>query len=115
MNYTHTIEHMALREHKVGSLLPRPTGKLETFGGGGFIRVVTDAESKPLFIEDYILSDRAQLGLHITTFEDGTFVTITWLHTLLDAMGRSALLLAWQAMLEGREDDVPDFLGYDEE
>jgi hypothetical protein len=28
-------------------------------------------------------------------------------------MGRSALLRAWQAVLEGRDDEVPEFIGYD--
>jgi hypothetical protein len=79
------------------------------------MRVVTDAESKPLLLKDYIHSDRAQLGVHITSFEDGTFVTITWLHTLMDAMGIATLFRAWQAVLEEREEDVPDFVGCDED
>ena len=70
-------------------------------------------ENKTTHLEDWIYSDKAQLGLHIVSFDDATFVTISWLHTLLDAMGRSALLRAWQAVLDGREDDVPEFLGHD--
>jgi hypothetical protein len=115
INYTHITEHMALRQHHIGSRLPHATGKLESFGGNGFVRAVTDAESKPLLLEDYIYGDRPQLGLHIKNFNDATMITITWSHTLLDAMGRTLLLRAWQAMLEGRDDDVPDFVGYDED
>ncbi|KAF2121943.1 hypothetical protein BDV96DRAFT_562679 [Lophiotrema nucula] len=62
---------------------------------------------------DWIYEDRPQLQLHIASFQDATFVTLTWLHTLFDALGRNALLRAWTMMIDGREDEVPEFYGYD--
>lgn len=64
-------------------------------------------------LADWIYTDKAQLGLHIVNFTDATLVTLTWMHTLLDAMGRHALLKAWAMMLDGRGDDIPEFWGYD--
>lgn len=64
-------------------------------------------------LEDFIYTDRPQFQLHVVSFEDATLVTLSWCHTLLDAMGRNVLLRSWTAMLEGREEDVPEFYGYD--
>jgi hypothetical protein len=104
---------MPLSEHPYSSILPRPNGKLQWFGEMGHFRVLSDERSNMKVLKDWIYSDKAQLGVDIINFQDATFVTLTWLHTFLDAMGRHALLRAWQAVLEGRDDDVPPFIGYD--
>jgi hypothetical protein len=112
INYSHIVEAMPLAEHPLGARIPRPNGKLQCCGDLGHFRVLSD-ERNNTKLKDWIYSDKAQLGLEIINLSDATFVTITWLHTLLDAMGRHALLRAWQAVLEGRDDDVPPFIGYD--
>jgi hypothetical protein len=113
INYSHVVEPMPLSEHPYSSILPRPNGKLQWFGEMGHFRVLSDERSNMKVLKDWIYSDKAQLGVDIINFQDATFVTLTWLHTFLDAMGRHALLRAWQAVLEGRDDDVPPFIGYD--
>lgn len=113
INYTHTAHSMSLSQHPLGARIPVPNSKLQVFDQIGHFRVLTDEESNTISLDDWIYSDKAQLGLHILSFNDATIVTITWLHTLLDAMGRSALLRAWMAVLDGREEDVPNFVGYD--
>lgn len=55
---------------------------------------------------DWIYSDRTQLHIHVVRFQDATLVTQTCLHTLMDTVGRSALLKSWCAVLGGREGDV---------
>lgn len=113
INYTHTIENMSISQHPIGSKIPKANGKLECFDKTGHFRILTPAQNSTTMLRDWIHTDKAQLGLHITNFDDATLVTVVWLHTLLDAMGRRALLTAWQTVLEGREDEVPDFIGYD--
>jgi hypothetical protein len=113
INYTHIVEPMPLAEHPLGAHLPQPNGELQCFADMGHFRVLSDERSNMKLLKDWIYADKAQLGLDIINFQDATLVTITWLHTLLDAMGRHALLRAWQAVLEGRDDDVPPFIGYD--
>jgi hypothetical protein len=112
INYSHVVEPMPLSEHHFGAILPRPNGKLQCFSELGHFRVLNDERSNTRLLKDWIYNDKAQLGLDIINFRDATFVTLTWLHTFLDAMGRRALLRAWQAVLEGRDDDVPPFVGY---
>lgn len=55
---------------------------------------------------EYLSRDIPQLGLYIITFKDKTLVTLYWPHTLMDAMGKKALLNAWTLMLQGRNDEV---------
>lgn len=64
-------------------------------------------------MQDYIYRDEPQLSLHIVSFDDATLVSLTWLHTLWDGIGRHELLTAWTAILEGRDDDVKVFHGFD--
>lgn len=69
----------------------------------------------PQEIEDYLHTDRPQLSLHVVSFTDATLVSLTWPHTLWDAMGRREFLLAWTAVLAGRTDDVRPAYGADEQ
>jgi hypothetical protein len=97
-----------MRQHPLGKTIPRANDKLEVFPQMSNFRIA----KSPAKMEHWIYTDKAQLDLYITSFSDATFVTITWLHTLLDAMGRHALLSAWQLVLEGRENELPEFVGY---
>lgn len=98
-----------MSQYDLGKNIPHATGKLEVFLDSSNFRI---AET-PAKIDHWIYTDAAQPSLQIINFAYATFVTITWLHTLLDAMGRHALLYAWQSMLEGREEDVPEFVGFE--
>ncbi|PYI00200.1 hypothetical protein BO71DRAFT_479018 [Aspergillus ellipticus CBS 707.79] len=69
----------------------------------------------PTKLEDWIYTDRPQLNIHIATFADATLVTLTWLHTLMDASGRASLLKAWSAIVCGREHTVPPFHGFSDD
>ncbi|OOQ85454.1 putative LysR family regulatory protein [Penicillium brasilianum] len=66
----------------------------------------------PEYLEDWLSSDSPQLGIRIITFEDGTLVTVSFLHSLMDMMGLNAVLDAWTAVLDGREEEVKPFEGF---
>ncbi|KAJ5887881.1 hypothetical protein N7495_007922 [Penicillium taxi] len=66
----------------------------------------------PKKLEDWIHTDRPQLDIHLVVTLNATLVKLTWLHTFMDASGRASLLSAWAAVLRGREDQVPPFLGF---
>lgn len=66
----------------------------------------------PKKLEDWIYNDRPQLDIHILVTQNATLVKLAWLHTFVDAAGRASLLNAWAAVLRGREDEVPPFLGF---
>ncbi|PKS12300.1 hypothetical protein jhhlp_001600 [Lomentospora prolificans] len=113
--YGHVTHDMPIEKHPLGSKLPRGyTGE-----GPGVLLDPTETEDLmgatkgPRTLADYVEHDKPQIGLHIVSFTDATLVTLNWLHTLWDAMGRSEFLHAWMAVLDGREDEVKPFLGFD--
>jgi hypothetical protein len=77
-----------------------------------FMSLIVTPDS-PTKLEDYLYSDRPQLGLHIISFRDKTIVVLYWLHASFDAMAKKAILDAWTLMLQGREDEIPVPQGLD--
>ncbi|KAF2470369.1 uncharacterized protein BDR25DRAFT_34308 [Lindgomyces ingoldianus] len=113
INFTHASHSTSISDHPLASQIPHATSSLSVSGNIERFRDILTPPDQPSKLEDWIYTDRAQLQLHVVSFTDATLVTLTWLHTLLDAMGRNQLLRAWSAMLEGREQDIPDLYGYD--
>ncbi|KAJ5383496.1 Transferase [Penicillium concentricum] len=72
-------------------------------------------KNAPTGIADWLQTDIPQLVIHTVLFNDATLLTLTFQHTLMDAMGLSSLLHAWTAVLSSREEDIPPFLGFDED
>ena len=112
---------MNLADHPIGRQFPYINEEdedregLEVFDNLNSLRRLTQTEGSTVVLEDWVGTDKAQLGLHVVNFRDKTLVTVCWLHTLLDAMGRRALLEAWTEVLAGREEDVKEFLGWEED
>lgn len=65
----------------------------------------------PGHINDYLLTDIPVLGLHVISFTNATIVSLTWPHTMSDALGMLALVTNWCKVLEGREDEISPLLG----
>lgn len=68
-----------------------------------------------LSLDDYLNTDRPTLGLYVTTFRDKTCMSLYWPHLAFDAMGKKAILEGWTLMLQGREDEIPTPIGYDQD
>ncbi|KAK7192966.1 lysR family regulatory protein [Paraphaeosphaeria sporulosa] len=102
---------ISLAEHPIGSTLPRPDGTVSISGDTKEYRPLFLRKNSPTKLEDWLHADRAQIVLHIVAFSDATLVTVTWLHSFMDAMSLHTLFDAWTAMLEGREQDIPEFYG----
>ncbi|KAK1981829.1 hypothetical protein LZ30DRAFT_70613 [Colletotrichum cereale] len=60
----------------------------------------------PTTFSDYTTMDRPLLSLHVITFTDATFVTITYPHSVTDGMGRKELVENWCRVLAGKKEDV---------
>ncbi|KAI1327854.1 hypothetical protein F5Y16DRAFT_410069 [Xylariaceae sp. FL0255] len=103
----------ALSEHPLASQLPRPKDNIHVTSPMGPLRPLVLPEGQHATADDWLYTDRAQLGVDVVTLTNATFVTLNWLHTLLNGMGRNELLRAWRLMLEGRDDEVLEFYGYD--
>lgn len=67
----------------------------------------------PRDYKEWAKSDMPQLGLRIVTFTDATCMSVTFLHSLSDAMGLAAIMRAWVAILHGKKEDVPPFACFD--
>ncbi|KAI1505901.1 hypothetical protein F5X99DRAFT_427788 [Biscogniauxia marginata] len=114
--YSHVRYDVSIGEHPLASRLPRA----ESLSGrpavvcnpDDFIELMRRPDG-PTSLDDYLYGDEPQLGLHVVSFADATLVSLNWPHTLLDGMGRRALFEAWTAVLEGREDEVLPFYGFD--
>lgn len=63
-------------------------------------------------LEDWLYTDSPLLGVHVMHFRDATLMTMSFLHSLTDMMGLSAILEAWTAVLNGKEDQVKPFLAF---
>ncbi|KAI5864856.1 hypothetical protein GGS23DRAFT_466593 [Durotheca rogersii] len=109
--YSHSTHDVGIASHPLASRLPRPTAKPTVLDDPSEFGPLLRRWGAPQTILDYLTTDAPQLSLHIVSFTDATIVTLSWPHTLLDAIGRKELLAAWTATLEGREDDVKPLHG----
>ncbi|RAH85427.1 LysR family regulatory protein [Aspergillus japonicus CBS 114.51] len=109
--FTTTKHDMSINDHPLGSRLPRTSSSKAPFlapRAAEFGPLVCDHDS-PQTLRDWISSDLPQLRIHVVLFDDSTLLTITYPHTLMDAVGRSTFLRAWTAVLRGQPGDVPPF------
>ncbi|KAE8395638.1 hypothetical protein BDV23DRAFT_96583 [Aspergillus alliaceus] len=113
-DYTVAQHALGINDHHLGAQFPKATVQPALVGCPEDIAPVCLGPDCPKQIEDWLYSDRPQLAIHVASFDNATLLTITFLHTLTDAMGIATFLKAWTAVLDGREVDVPIFQGIDE-
>lgn len=102
---------MNIEDHPTGNRLPKPTdGPSVQPGAMDFLDLTAQSDS-PRTIHDFLRGDKPQISLHVASFANATLVSLSWPHTMMDAMGQLALVKAWSAVLEGREAEVPPLLG----
>ncbi|OOQ89993.1 hypothetical protein PEBR_05855 [Penicillium brasilianum] len=106
-----------ISSHPLASQIPstQETSQISVLGCMSSFNSITKHDDAPNKIEDYLSSDIPQLFIHVVTFTDTTLITVTFPHTLFDAMGLSYFLQAWTAILSDQEDRIPAFLGFDED
>ncbi|KAI1136067.1 hypothetical protein F5Y05DRAFT_392812 [Hypoxylon sp. FL0543] len=109
--FSHAEHNIEISRHPTGSRIPRATPQPTVLGDPEDYAPLLRRWSAPRQLSDYLYSDLPQLSLHIVSFTDATVVSLSWPHTLLDAMGRKELLDAWIAVLEGRDEDVKPLHG----
>lgn len=82
---------------------------------GSIFESLVTRPGRPTKLKEWTETDHPGLSLHVTSFTDATFVTLSWCHVFFDALGRQSLFQAWQAVLDGREDEVPECIPYEED
>ncbi|RFU77406.1 hypothetical protein TARUN_4823 [Trichoderma arundinaceum] len=106
LTYTHIVHDICAADHPIASKLPSPSSRPAVVCDPDDFRDLFCREGGPVSLEDYLNQDIPQLGLHIVSFKDKTLVTLYWPHTLMDALGKKALLNAWMLMLQGRSNEI---------
>ncbi|TDZ99581.1 Transcriptional regulator sdnM [Colletotrichum sidae] len=96
------------KDHPVASRIPHPPedGKPAIVGNPDDLTDLYLGPNVPKCADDYLYSDRPELGLRVVSFKSSTIVVIHWIHLAFDAMAKHDLLNAWKLMLEGREDEM---------
>ncbi|KAI5365964.1 putative transferase [Septoria linicola] len=102
----------SIEDHPLASQLAKAKPEPTIFEDPEKFHSLTAHPDHPTCLDDWIYSDRPPLSLRLVTFTDASLLTLSWSHTLLDAVGRQSLLEAWIAVLEGREQDVPPIIGF---
>lgn len=110
------VEHdQNIQEHPVAGRMPDAEASPRVF------EVSDDRDSTfcdaghPRTMEDWLNSDRPALSMHIVVFLDATLVTLTVHHIFADALGLVGIYQAWTAILDGRDDEIPLFIGFEED
>ncbi|KAL6792560.1 hypothetical protein GGI42DRAFT_334957 [Trichoderma sp. SZMC 28013] len=106
LTYSHITHDMSVSNHPIASKIPNPSSRPAVVCDPDDFRELFRPEDGPISLEDYLNRDIPQLGLHIVSFTDKTLVVIYWPHTLMDALGKKALMDAWMLMLQGRHDEI---------
>ncbi|KAF7588670.1 hypothetical protein BBP40_005421 [Aspergillus hancockii] len=108
-NYTVIKYPMDINQHPLAAKFPKANGQASLFGDPADISSVFMSADCPRRIEDWLYSDCPQLVIEVVLFGDATLLTVTFLHTLMDAMGLASFMKAWTAVVNGQEDQVPIF------
>jgi hypothetical protein len=111
--YTHVKHNMSTEKHLLASRIPRPTNQPSVYTDLNTLADLAHRSDAPEKLDDFLCSDEPQLSLHIVSFEDATIVSISWLHTFLDATAMVAVLNAWVLVLNGCEAEVPPICNFD--
>ncbi|KAL5333779.1 hypothetical protein BJX70DRAFT_403192 [Aspergillus crustosus] len=104
---------MSTLEHPLASKLPRATERPAVVADPNDFDDLTSDPDTPKTLEDYLARDVPQTSLHVVSFTDSTLISISLPHTLTDGTGGALIYRCWSLVLQGREDEIPAFHGYD--
>jgi hypothetical protein len=111
--FSHIHYNINSDEHPVAVKFPRPSIRPTVYGNPDDFNDLSMPTGTPKSLNDYLNSDRPQLGLHMVTFNDLTLMTLYFPHTLMDAMGQKSLLDAWCLMLNDEDGQIKTIHGAD--
>ncbi|KAL3481524.1 hypothetical protein BJX99DRAFT_253448 [Aspergillus californicus] len=111
ISYSHQALSVNIEDHELAKTLPKATSNTSIHAGPQHIRPLAVPDGAPVTLADYIYDDKPQLSLFVTSFNNATFVSLSWPHTVMDVMGQKAILHAWSLVLANRESEVPPLLG----
>ncbi|KAL2207008.1 hypothetical protein CC79DRAFT_1335235 [Sarocladium strictum] len=117
LTYHHVHHDMNAEDHAVAALIPKPvslTGPT-IMGDPEKLSELSRPGGKSLSLDDYLVSDRSTLGLFVTTFKNKTCFSLYWPHLAFDAMGKHAIMDGWIKIMQGRQSEIPEPIGSDDD
>lgn len=111
MLFSHIHHNMSIKTHALAQTMPSPTSSQNPspcliIDTPETLDPILRGPQAPLTMADLTLTDRPNLTLHIITFTDTTFVTLTYSHSLMDGVGKREVVTNWSKVLAGRLHDV---------
>lgn len=105
---------MDIIDHPVGSCWPKSSeDHTHVSPPSEFFSSIVRHPDSPRQLADWIYTDRPQLNIHVSLFQDATLLTMSCIHTFTDAVSRLNFFNAWIAVLRGHAEEVPAFVPYD--
>lgn len=103
---------MPFADHPEASKLPTRSDGIAFFPDPADFQSIGVGPGAPTSFEDFFSTDVPQFSLHVATFQDGTLVSLTFIHMTTDLGGLSSVLEAWCSILAGKPEQVAKFPGY---
>ncbi|OLN87672.1 hypothetical protein CCHL11_05646 [Colletotrichum chlorophyti] len=102
------LSDVAVEDHSTAKRIPRPPrdGRPAIVGDPDDLSELTYGHDAPKTLDDYLYTDRPELGLRVISFKNATIVVLHWIHLAFGAVAKRSLLDAWTLMLQGREDEI---------
>ncbi|OTA98481.1 hypothetical protein M426DRAFT_69733 [Hypoxylon sp. CI-4A] len=93
--------------HPLARRLPRKTGEKPSIHEGCHtFHEFSAPSSLPNDINHYLVTDEPLISLHVNSFTDGTVVSLTFPHSLVDVMGMADILQAWTQVSRGEKTEL---------
>lgn len=96
-----------MADHAVASKLPVMTTKPTVMADPNDFQSLWMHSNMPTRLQHFLNKDEPQLGATFVSFDDVTIITLSWPHSLFDAMAFGELLRAWSLMVQGRHTEIP--------
>lgn len=116
--WSHEYIDESIRDHNLAKRLPDTAQQVRCptlYESASVFESLTARPDQPKVLAQYLNTDHPALSVHINSFTDATLASLSWNHAFMDIMGLQSFLRAWQAVLDGREEDVPAFIPYKED
>jgi hypothetical protein len=104
MGFTQVHYETTAESH--GIRVPKATSRPALVGDPDQFTKLVRAPGVPTTLDDYLNTDRPQLGIHIVCYQDLTVVVTHFPHTLMDGTALGMVSHAWALVLHGKEDDI---------
>ncbi|POS72664.1 hypothetical protein DHEL01_v208945 [Diaporthe helianthi] len=117
VQFTDEVHAMSVHDHALDGTLPRSedTCRPCVLDTPEELDILLAGSEAPKCLDDWLYSDRPALAVHVITFTDATFITLSYSHSLVDGVGKREIMTNWCKVVAGRMDDVTPLADWDQD